>query len=62
MAEQYKHVPWRAIAGMRNRVIHGYFEVDYEIVWTAAIDEVPALAEQVRRVLQQLTEEDDPAG
>lgn len=62
MAEQHSDVPWRAIAGLRNRVIHGYFEVDCEIVWTAAADEVPVLAEQVRRVLQQLTQEDDSAG
>lgn len=27
------HVPWRSIKGMRNRIAHGYFEIDQEVVW-----------------------------
>ena len=36
-------IPWRPIIGMRNRVVHAYFDVDRDIVWKAATDEVPAL-------------------
>lgn len=33
LKEKYGHVEWRAIMGMRDRLIHGYFGVDYDIVW-----------------------------
>jgi uncharacterized protein with HEPN domain len=36
-------VPWSAIISMRNRLIHGYFDVDPDIVWTTATVEIPAL-------------------
>jgi uncharacterized protein with HEPN domain len=41
-------VPWKAIAGMRNRVIHAYFDVDKDIVWKAAAEEIPALLDKLR--------------
>ena len=53
---QHRHpdVPWRAAAGMRNRVIHGYFDIDLDVVWAAAADEVPALASAARTALDEL--------
>ncbi len=43
-------VPWRALAGMRNRVVHEYFEIDLEILWSAVSREVPALAVRLRAI------------
>jgi uncharacterized protein with HEPN domain len=37
-------VPWKDIRGLRNRIAHGYFEVDPDIIWHAAVEEVPTLA------------------
>jgi uncharacterized protein with HEPN domain len=51
----YPRVPWRAAADMRNRVIHGYFDIDLDVVWGAAINEVPALASEVAKVLAEMT-------
>jgi uncharacterized protein with HEPN domain/DNA-binding winged helix-turn-helix (wHTH) protein len=41
-------MPWRAIIGMRNRLIHAYFEINTEIVWQTATQEIPALLPQLR--------------
>ncbi len=43
-------VPWRAITSMRNRLIHGYADIDPEVVWVTATAEVP----EVLRVLRAL--------
>lgn len=40
---QITEVPWVSVVGMRNRLIHGYFDVDTEIVWKTATVEVPTL-------------------
>ncbi|MCM3847921.1 DUF86 domain-containing protein [Pseudonocardia sp. DR1-2] len=55
LAAAHPHLPWRALAGMRNRVVHEYLEIDLEILWAAASQEVPALAVQLRAV--QATED-----
>lgn len=50
MRTRHPRIEWRAISGMRDRLIHGYFEVDYDIVWHVAAD----LAEPLRRDLQEM--------
>jgi uncharacterized protein with HEPN domain len=42
------NIPWGAIIGMRNRLVHAYFEIDTNIVWVAVTDEIPALLLQLR--------------
>lgn len=49
--ERAPTLPWRAIVGMRNRVIHGYFAVDKDVVWRTATEEVPALVSSLRPLL-----------
>ncbi len=36
-------IPWRQISGLRNRIIHEYFNVDVEIVWQIVVNDIPAL-------------------
>ena len=44
-------VPWPAIVAMRNRLIHAYFDIDPDIVWMTATDEIPALLPQLKALL-----------
>lgn len=53
LRQQNDSIEWRAIAGMRDRLIHNYFGVDYDIVWDVVINKIPALDAEVRRILQQ---------
>lgn len=48
---RYPQVEWVAIAGFRNRLVHGYFAVEWPIVWVAATEEVPALRQQIVDIL-----------
>jgi uncharacterized protein with HEPN domain len=41
-------IPWRAIIGMRNRLIHAYFDINTAIVWQPVTQEIPALLPQLR--------------
>jgi len=43
---------------MRDRVIHGYFDIDLDVVWSAAVNEVPALASAAAEILAELTSEE----
>jgi len=39
----HPEVPWPKMIGMRNRIVHGYDEIDWDLVWQVAVDEVPEL-------------------
>lgn len=44
-------VPWDDIVGMRNRLIHGYFDVNLEVVWETILDDVPRLLVDIEKIL-----------
>lgn len=45
-------IPWSKASAIRNRLVHGYFDVDLRIVWQTATDSIPAFTGQVRHLLE----------
>ena len=50
--EAHPGIPWRQIAGTRDRLIHGYDNVDMDIVWTIVSEELAPLAEQLEDIIR----------
>jgi hypothetical protein len=43
LRERHPEVPWRQIVAVRHRIVHAYFDLDWQILWTAAMDDIPQL-------------------
>lgn len=56
--EQNPQVPWRSMRGMRNRIAHGYFDIDLGIVWETVLTALPELLRQLA-TLDRLPTADD---
>jgi uncharacterized protein with HEPN domain len=49
---RYPEVPWIRMAGMRDRIIHGYFGLDLHIVWKTATRSIPMLRPKISEILR----------
>ncbi len=48
---KYPSVPWPQIIGLRNRLVHGYDEVDFDVLWRIVREDLPPLAAELRKIL-----------
>jgi uncharacterized protein with HEPN domain len=51
LREAHPEVPWRRMVAMRNVLIHGYFDIDVDLVWSVAQNDLPKLGAQIRAML-----------
>ena len=53
LRNKYSNIPWKDIAGMRDKLIHDYFGVDIEAVWSTIDKDIPVLKKQIKQILNQ---------
>ena len=59
---RFPEVQWQQPSRLRNRVVHGYWSIDVEILHTTANEQLPKFSDDLRAVLAALAEESDAAG
>jgi len=52
LKEKYPFVNWREMSGIRNRIIHNYFGIDFDIVWDTIITDIPELKESLETIIK----------
>ncbi len=55
LRKHHKEIDWKKIAGMRDKVIHFYFGVNWDIVWDVIGNRLPALKVQIENILNKMT-------
>lgn len=51
LRKKHPQIPWRDLAGVRDKLIHGYFRIDYDIVWNIITNELPLLLPRIEELL-----------
>ena len=51
--EQYPNIPWKDMAGMRDKIIHGYDNVNLRIVWDVVSRDIPDVKPQIQQILRE---------
>jgi uncharacterized protein with HEPN domain len=52
---KFPDVPWPAIRGTRNRIVHAYFDVDVDVLWDTLMDDLPPMIDQLEKILASLS-------
>ena len=50
---EHKEVDWKGIAGMRDKITHGYFGIDTKVVWETIQNQLPELKTQIQKILDE---------
>ena len=50
---QYSDVPWKDMIGMRNRLVHAYFGINYDIIWRTVTESLPVLLLDVQKIIER---------
>lgn len=55
LRNKYSNIPWKDIAGMRDKLIHDYFGVDIDAVWSTAKKDIPMFKKEIKEILKEVT-------
>jgi len=53
----HPEIPWKFMAGIRDKIIHGYFAIDYEIIWDVIQNKLPGLEPDIRIIRDEMKRE-----
>ena len=53
LREKYSQIPWKEMTGMRDRLIHFYFGIDYKLVWRTIKERLPKLISLLKKVIEE---------
>ena len=53
LQKKYSNVPWHVMVSMRNRLIHGYFDIDLDIVWKTTQNDIPKLTKTLKKIIRE---------
>ncbi len=51
---KYQSIPWQEMAGIRDKLIHGYFGVNLKVVWKTIKEDIPNLKQKITQIIQDL--------
>lgn len=49
--QEHSDLPWKSMVGMRDRLIHGYFDVNHDVVWETVTNDLPPLIDKLEKIL-----------
>lgn len=51
---KHQHIPWKDMIGMRNRLIHAYFDINLDIVWETVTVDIPVLFRDIQKITKSI--------
>jgi uncharacterized protein with HEPN domain len=51
--QKHPDLPWRKIVGMRDRLIHGYFDINFDVVWQTVTEDLPGFLAELENIVRQ---------
>lgn len=53
LRDDIPEIPWSVIIGMRNRLVHAYFSINLDVVWSTSTEDIPSLIIELQKLLKQ---------
>ena len=53
LRDRHPNIKWRDIISMRNKLVHAYFDINYNIVWAAVQDDIPRLVPELHKIVDE---------